>query len=80
MDEKLVTVWEECDAQVMTWLWNSLEPEVLNNVSVAEISKEIWEALREIYSSDQDIFCTYQLYQDIFSCTQENLYVDEYYS
>lgn len=75
MDKKLAAVWEQDDAQAMTWLWNSLGPEVFNNVSVEETSKEIWEALREICSSDQDISHTYQLYQDFF-LAQENRSVD----
>ena len=31
-------LWEQEDAQIMTWLWNSLEPKIFNNVSCLESS------------------------------------------
>uniref|UniRef100_A0A5B6ZV70 Integrase catalytic domain-containing protein n=1 Tax=Davidia involucrata TaxID=16924 RepID=A0A5B6ZV70_DAVIN len=79
-DATKIAAWDQEDAQIMTLLWNSLEPEVFHNVSCAESSKEIWDSLQEMYSSDQNLSRIYQLYQDIFSLQQGDRSVDEYFS
>ena len=75
-----IPLWEQEDAQIMTLLWNSLEPDVFQNVSCAESAKEIWDNLQEMYSSDQNISRIYQLYEDIFSFEQGDRSVDDYFS
>uniref|UniRef100_A0A2N9HKE0 Integrase catalytic domain-containing protein n=1 Tax=Fagus sylvatica TaxID=28930 RepID=A0A2N9HKE0_FAGSY len=45
MPPKFISKWIKEDAQIMTWLWNSLEPDVFNNVSYLESSKDIWDTL-----------------------------------
>ncbi|GMP41884.1 hypothetical protein CsSME_00011829 [Camellia sinensis var. sinensis] len=54
-DATKVVLWEQEDAQIMTWLWNSLALEVFTNVSCLESSKDIWDTLKELYSSEQNL-------------------------
>jgi hypothetical protein len=64
----------------MTWLWNSLEPDVFNNVSYLESSKDIWDTLHLMYSSEENITRIHELYQDMFSLQQGDRSVEEYFS
>ncbi|KAF5955562.1 hypothetical protein HYC85_008418 [Camellia sinensis] len=57
-----VAFWEQKDVQIMTWLWNSLAPEVFTNVSCLESFKDIWDILKKLYSSEQNLSRIYQLY------------------
>ena len=64
----------------MTWLWNSLEPDVFNNVSYLESSKDIWDTLHLMYSFEENITQIHELYQDMFSFQQGDRSVEEYFS
>ena len=55
VDSTKIPQWLKEDAQIMTWLWNSLEPDVFNNVSYLESSKDIWGTLHLMYSSEENI-------------------------
>ena len=54
-DATKISKWIKEDAQIMTWLWNSLEPVVFNNMSYLESSKDIWDTLHLMYSSEENI-------------------------
>uniref|UniRef100_A0A2N9GH48 Integrase catalytic domain-containing protein n=1 Tax=Fagus sylvatica TaxID=28930 RepID=A0A2N9GH48_FAGSY len=79
-DATKIPQWLQEDAQIMTWLWNSLEPEVFNNVSYLESSKDIWDTLHLMYSSEENITRIHELYQDMFSLQQGDRSVEEYFS
>ena len=64
----------------MTWLWNSLEPKVFNNVSCLETSEDIRDTLWKLYSSEQNFSQIHQLYHDLFSLEQGDSLVEEYFS
>uniref|UniRef100_A0A2N9IR39 Fibronectin type III-like domain-containing protein n=1 Tax=Fagus sylvatica TaxID=28930 RepID=A0A2N9IR39_FAGSY len=49
-DATKISKWIKEDAQIMTSLWNSLKPDVFNNVSYLESSKDIWDTLHLINS------------------------------
>uniref|UniRef100_A0A2N9E974 Uncharacterized protein n=1 Tax=Fagus sylvatica TaxID=28930 RepID=A0A2N9E974_FAGSY len=72
--------WLQEDAQIMTWLWNSLEPDVFNNVSYLESSKDIWDTLHLMYSFEENLTQIHELYQDMFSFQQGDRSVEEYFS
>uniref|UniRef100_A0A2N9FUB4 Integrase catalytic domain-containing protein n=1 Tax=Fagus sylvatica TaxID=28930 RepID=A0A2N9FUB4_FAGSY len=79
-DTTKISTWIKEDAQIMTWLWNSLEPDVFNNVSYLESSKDIWDTLRLMYSSEENITRIHELYQDMFSLQQGDRSIEEYFS
>jgi hypothetical protein len=79
-DATKISTWIKEDAQIMTWLWNSLEPDVFNNVSYLESSKDIWDTLRLMYSSEENITRIHELYQDMFSLQQGDRSIEEYFS
>ena len=67
IDATKIPNWLQEDAQIMTWLWNSLEPDVFNNVSYLESSKDIWDTLHLMYFFEENITRIHELYQDMFS-------------
>uniref|UniRef100_A0A2N9EUA1 phosphoenolpyruvate carboxykinase (ATP) n=1 Tax=Fagus sylvatica TaxID=28930 RepID=A0A2N9EUA1_FAGSY len=79
-DATKISTWIKEDAQIMTWLWNSLEPDVFNNVSYLESSKDIWDTLHLMYSSEENITRIHELYQDMFSLQQGDRSIEEYFS
>jgi hypothetical protein len=79
-DATKISKWIKEDAQIMTWLWNSLEPDVFNNVSYLESSKDIWDTLHLMYSSEVNITRIHELYQDMFSLQQGDRSIEEYFS
>ncbi|KAH7849276.1 hypothetical protein Vadar_015466 [Vaccinium darrowii] len=48
------STWSQHDAHIMTFLWNSLEPDIFENVACLETSKAVWDTLKELYSSNQN--------------------------
>ena len=42
--------WEQEDAQIMTWLWNSMEPKISANFMFLDTAKDIWEHAKKLYS------------------------------
>ncbi|GMP84963.1 hypothetical protein CsSME_00038292 [Camellia sinensis var. sinensis] len=48
------TTWDEEDSMVMSWLWNSMMPEVSDTCMFLTTSREIWEACRQTYSKVRD--------------------------
>jgi uncharacterized membrane protein YgcG len=79
-DATKISKWIKEDAQIMTWLWNSLDPDVFNNVSYLESSKDIWDTLHLMYSSEENITRIHELYQDMFSLQQGDRSIEEYFS
>jgi uncharacterized membrane protein YgcG len=79
-DATKISKWIKEDAQIMTWLWNSLEPDIFNNVSYLESSKDIWDTLHLMYSSEENITRIHELYQDMFSLQQDDRSIEEYFS
>ncbi|KAK3038071.1 hypothetical protein RJ639_031625 [Escallonia herrerae] len=46
--------WDEEDSMVMSWLWNSMLPEISDTFMFLPTSKEIWEAAQQTYSKVRD--------------------------
>lgn len=43
-------LWLRCDKMVLSWLLNSVEPDLADGVVYAETSHEVWEDLRDSFS------------------------------
>ena len=42
--------WDEEDSLIMSWIWNSMVPEISDTVMFLTIVKDIWEAINLTYS------------------------------
>ncbi|XP_061371297.1 uncharacterized protein LOC133313900 [Gastrolobium bilobum] len=72
-------VWDNEDSLIMTWLWNSMTPEVGRHCMFLSSAMEIWETVRSTYSLKQDMAARYELRNKIFTTKQDSLSVTEYY-
>ena len=49
----MFAAWDEEDSLVMSWLWNSMVPEISDTVMFLT-AKDIWEAVNLTYSKVKD--------------------------
>ncbi|KAG8488224.1 hypothetical protein CXB51_018059 [Gossypium anomalum] len=62
--------WDEQDSMVMSWLWNSMMPEISDTCMFLSTSKEIWEAVKQTYSKVRYAAQIYEIKTKI-SCTKQ---------
>ncbi|KAL5549794.1 hypothetical protein UlMin_005025 [Ulmus minor] len=48
-DETSFKAWDEEDSKVMSWLWNSMEPEISDTCMFLPTAKDIWESEMDHY-------------------------------
>jgi gag-polypeptide of LTR copia-type len=57
--------WQQNDTSVMTWLLNSMEPQVSRLFMFMNSAKEIWDETKEMYGQDQNFSYIFHLKQEI---------------
>ncbi|XP_042056533.1 uncharacterized protein LOC121801150 [Salvia splendens] len=72
--------WYADDYSVMTWLLNSLEPAISQNIMYLDSAKAMWDALREMFFNDKNVSRVFELYEKLFSHTQDTQSVNDYFS
>ncbi|RDX58660.1 hypothetical protein CR513_62006, partial [Mucuna pruriens] len=70
-DDPKFEAWDDEDSLIMTWLWNSMTPEISQNY--------IWENLIDTYSMKKDFVACYNIESKIFNSREGTLSVTEYY-
>ncbi|KAL5854359.1 hypothetical protein ACOSQ3_004177 [Xanthoceras sorbifolium] len=53
--------WDEKDFMIMSWLWNSMTPEISETCMFLFSAKDIWEATRQTYSKVKDAAQVYEI-------------------
>jgi len=70
--------WELNDAQVITWILSTIDPQVINNLCSYSTAQEMWNYLKHIYNQD-NAARLFQLELEIATYKQGHLFVQEYY-
>ncbi|XP_059661691.1 uncharacterized protein LOC132307839 [Cornus florida] len=70
--------WDEQEFMVMSWLWNSMLPEISDTCMFLSTAKEIWEAVKQTYSKVRDAAQIYEIKTKISATKQGNRSVTEY--
>lgn len=70
--------WEYKDAQIITWILNSIDPQMINNLRSFSTAQEMWTYLERIYNQD-NAANRFQLELEIVNYKQGNFSVQEYY-
>lgn len=68
------------DAQVKSWLWNSMEPHITCDVMLLPIAYTVWLSVKETYGLEGNIQRTYELCDNIFHPKQGTRPLHEHYS
>ena len=76
-DDQRFFMWDEEDSQIMSWLWNSIQPEMSHTCMFLSTAKEIWESVCHTYSKVRDAAQTYELKTRIHNTKQGILSVTE---
>ncbi|PKI42605.1 hypothetical protein CRG98_037018 [Punica granatum] len=71
--------WDMCNALVISWIFNTLDPELQSSVACATVAQNLWKDLRERYSQGNETRIN-QLKAEIGSLKQEGMTVPRYYS
>ncbi|RDX83661.1 hypothetical protein CR513_35397, partial [Mucuna pruriens] len=81
-DDPKFEAWDDEDSLIMTWLWNSMTPEISPNYMFYSSAREIWENLIETYSikKKKDSTVCYDIESKIFNSRQGTFSVTEYYA
>ncbi|KAG6775743.1 hypothetical protein POTOM_019236 [Populus tomentosa] len=74
------TLWDEEDSMIMSWLWNSIMPEVCGPYMFLVTAKDIWDAVRQTYSKVKDAALIYEIKTKLSMTKQGNMMVIEYYN
>ncbi|XP_071694861.1 uncharacterized protein [Rutidosis leptorrhynchoides] len=70
--------WDRCNSVVLTWILVSLSEDVYNGQIFSKSAETVWNELKETYDK-VDASVTFNLYQQINSCSQFGLSLSDYY-
>ncbi|RVW84809.1 Retrovirus-related Pol polyprotein from transposon RE1 [Vitis vinifera] len=71
--------WQRCNDMVISWLLNSIHPDIASSVIYAKTTSEIWADLRERFSQGNDSRI-YQIKRDIVEHRQGQQSISVYYT
>uniref|UniRef100_A0A151UEC5 Uncharacterized protein n=1 Tax=Cajanus cajan TaxID=3821 RepID=A0A151UEC5_CAJCA len=78
-DNAALTAWETKDAQVISWILGSIEPQLVNNLRSFSNAKSMWDYLKQIYNQD-NAAKRFQLELNIANYKQGDMSIQDYYS
>lgn len=70
--------WDKEDAVVMSWLWDSMTPEISDTYMLLPTAKEIWDAINQTYSKVRDAAPVYDIKVKTMATKQGSKPVTEY--
>ena len=53
-DDPRFVMWDGEDSQIMSWLWNNMQPEISHTCMFLSTAKEIWDFVCHTYSNVRD--------------------------
>lgn len=71
--------WKKCNNMVISWILNSLTPDIADNVIFSTTTQEVWEDLKRRFSQS-NAPCIFQLERDIACLAQDQMTVAAYYT
>ena len=60
-DDPNFVSWDEENSQIMSWLWNSMQPKISRTCMFLSMAKEIWDAIHQTSSKVWDAAQIYEL-------------------
>ncbi|KAJ9552519.1 hypothetical protein OSB04_016564 [Centaurea solstitialis] len=72
--------WDTQDSLIMSWLWDSMHPEVSGTCMFLTSAKEVWETVKQTYSKVKDAALVFEIKTKINSTKQGTTSVTEYYN
>ncbi|XP_020204961.1 uncharacterized protein LOC109790256, partial [Cajanus cajan] len=77
--DALLPAWKKCNNMVLSWIINSLDPEIIQSVLWIDIAKDLWDDLRDRYYQG-DVFRISELQEAVYALRQGELSVTAYFT
>ncbi|KAF3772731.1 hypothetical protein EJ110_NYTH56924 [Nymphaea thermarum] len=77
--EKYMT-WEEDDSMVMSWIMNSVQPQIASTITYYTTANEMGEFLRQTYSLDKNVSKILQVEEELHNLQQGNRDLSQYFA
>jgi hypothetical protein len=71
--------WKRCNDMILSWILNSITPELADNVKYSTTAQEVWEDLRDHFSQS-NAPRIFQIKRDIACVSQAQMIVASYYT
>ncbi|KAL4362130.1 hypothetical protein GQ457_04G024240 [Hibiscus cannabinus] len=79
-DDPTYNQWLQENSMIMSWLINSMTPEVGVDFLLYDTAHEIWEATKETYSGSDNVAEQFEIGNKIYSLRQKEMSVTQYYN
>ena len=70
-------VWDE-NSMIIAWLWNSMTPEISDTCMLLAMTKDIWDAIQQMYSKSKDTTQVYEVKVKMIAIKKGSKTVTEY--
>ena len=77
-DDPKFIAWDEEDSMIMSWLWNSMQPETSGTCMFLTTTRDIWETIRQTYSKVRDAPHIHKIKTKIGATKQDTFVVTKY--
>ncbi|PNY00259.1 hypothetical protein L195_g023535, partial [Trifolium pratense] len=71
--------WDRCNTMIMSWLCNSVEPEIAQSILWMDSASDIWKDLKDHFYQG-DIFRISDIQEEIYSLKQGDCSISTYYT
>jgi hypothetical protein len=72
-------LWKRCNDMILSWILNSITPELADSVLFSSTAQEVWEDLRDRFSQS-NAPRIFQIERDIACVSQSQMTVAAYYT
>ena len=79
-DDSKFIAWDKEDSMIMSWLWNSMQPEISGLSILLKTARDIWETVRQSYSKMRDAIHIYEIKTKIGATKQGTFFVTKYHN
>jgi len=78
-NEPIFDAWERCNMMVISWITNTLTPQIGPSIDYIDNAQELWEDLRQRFSKGEN-FRIFDLLQEVNSIKQGERSITDYYT
>ncbi|XP_072956526.1 uncharacterized protein [Typha angustifolia] len=78
-DSEGLAIWSRCNDIIHSWIVNTCDPEIADNVNFYSTAREVWEDLDTRFSQG-NLACIFEIQRDIVLHKQETTSVSTYYT
>ncbi|GAU45556.1 hypothetical protein TSUD_27570 [Trifolium subterraneum] len=78
-DDRDPMAWDRCNTMVMSWLTNSVDPEIAQSVIWMDVAADIWKELKDRFYQG-DVFSISDIQEEICNLKQGDSTISSYYT